>query len=431
MEYATPESLGPTALVRNEKAGEKIIEHALVKANKLWGGEGWLLKSYKTNLDSQEETAGSHESYLVKLGQPIEFNALLSSTLGLFLITRPLCSGNGHAREEKGKFTYYLSQRLLKMEHAVSGSSTNSRPIINTRPEPLADPTRFQRLHLIVGDALLLQAGLFLKYATTAKLVDAFFSNYFEKPPFGTIQPEALVAQCGQFANEKSLKEPVEVNERKVTAVDVQEEYRNLLRRFCESERDMTEEDKLTFSLWDRVIEAAKQPRPHEELARYVDWALKKCQIEQDMERRGYDWKTPHAWVARTTKNMKHWGKATYHLGELQAQFHENSPRGFARKFMDNPDSSAVRIVPEQQINEVMFTPPHNTRAYARHLEMQAARKLAQKITKKLVCTVDAATWSRVQVTDDKKAYTEYYDPDPFDPQPHQISPAPPPPETF
>ena len=46
--------------------------------------------------------------------------------------------------------------------------TTLKRPIVNTRDEPHADPHRYRRLHVIVGDANLAEVATFLKVGTTA-----------------------------------------------------------------------------------------------------------------------------------------------------------------------------------------------------------------------------------------------------------------------
>ena len=46
--------------------------------------------------------------------------------------------------------------------------TTLKRPIVNTRDEPHADPQRYRRLHVIVGDANLAEVATFLKVGTTS-----------------------------------------------------------------------------------------------------------------------------------------------------------------------------------------------------------------------------------------------------------------------
>ena len=64
--------------------------------------------------------------------------------------------------------TYQLSQRAEFFEEIVGLETTLKRPIVNTRDEPHADPKRFRRLHVIVGDANLSEIATFLKVGTTA-----------------------------------------------------------------------------------------------------------------------------------------------------------------------------------------------------------------------------------------------------------------------
>ena len=63
---------------------------------------------------------------------------------------------------------YQLSQRAEFFEEIVGLETTLKRPIVNTRDEPHADPKRFRRLHVIVGDANLSEIATFLKVGSTA-----------------------------------------------------------------------------------------------------------------------------------------------------------------------------------------------------------------------------------------------------------------------
>src|SRR6202012_3102778 len=63
---------------------------------------------------------------------------------------------------------YQISQRAEFFEEIVGLETTLKRPIVNTRDEPHADPRRFRRLHVIVGDANLSEVATFLKVGSTA-----------------------------------------------------------------------------------------------------------------------------------------------------------------------------------------------------------------------------------------------------------------------
>ena len=89
-------------------------------------------------------------------------------------VTRQLFCGAGKVGSE----TPALDPDERATSRSPSGPSSSRRwsasrprssgPIVNTRDEPHADPKRFRRLHVIVGDANLSEVATFLKVGTTA-----------------------------------------------------------------------------------------------------------------------------------------------------------------------------------------------------------------------------------------------------------------------
>ena len=65
---------------------------------------------------------------------------------------------------------FSVSQRAEHIWESVSSATTRSRPIINTRDEPHADPERYRRLHVIVGDSNMSETTTLLKVGS-AELV--------------------------------------------------------------------------------------------------------------------------------------------------------------------------------------------------------------------------------------------------------------------
>src|SRR5439155_711595 len=66
---------------------------------------------------------------------------------------------------------FQLSQRADFFEVEVGLETTFKRPIINTRDEPHADPEKYRRLHVIIGDANMSEVATFLKTGTTALIL--------------------------------------------------------------------------------------------------------------------------------------------------------------------------------------------------------------------------------------------------------------------
>ena len=88
-------------------------------------------------------------------------------------VTRQIFAGAGKVGAETPphdgrRVDFQISQRAEFFEEVVGLETTLKRPIVNTRDEPHADPQRYRRLHVIVGDANLSEVATFLKVGTTA-----------------------------------------------------------------------------------------------------------------------------------------------------------------------------------------------------------------------------------------------------------------------
>ena len=87
-------------------------------------------------------------------------------------ITRQIFCGAGKVGSELGFSSelvpFQISQRADFFEEEVGLETTLKRPIINTRDEPHADPQKYRRLHVIIGDANMSEVATFLKVGTTA-----------------------------------------------------------------------------------------------------------------------------------------------------------------------------------------------------------------------------------------------------------------------
>ena len=164
-EYSTPEVTTPLDVVRWEKAGEQVMLDASRRAGQLPGGAPIVL--YKNNTDGKGASYGTHENYLMRRSTP--FSEIVRHLTPFFVSRQVVCGagrvGIGPEGREHG---YQLSQRADFFEVEVGLETTLKRPIINTRDEPHADPDKYRRLHVIIGDANLSEVSTFLKVGTTS-----------------------------------------------------------------------------------------------------------------------------------------------------------------------------------------------------------------------------------------------------------------------
>ena len=95
---------------------------------------------------------------------------------------RPAQDGREHG--------YQVSQRADFFEVEVGLETTLKRPIINTRDEPHADPEKYRRLHVIIGDANHCDVANLLKLGTTS-LVLAMIEDRAKKKQLWSKPAEA------------------------------------------------------------------------------------------------------------------------------------------------------------------------------------------------------------------------------------------------
>ncbi|QIK73660.1 proteasome accessory factor PafA2 family protein [Propioniciclava coleopterorum] len=200
-EYATPECTSAADLVIAQRAGDALLVDLAAQARAAEADEGHdvTFRLFRNNTDSYGNTWGSHENYLV--ARDTDPRVLADWLIG-FLVSRQLIGGAGHWR--RGRFT--LSQRGDLLGDVVSNQTTRSRPLINTRDEPHADPARYRRLHVISGDTTSLDAVMWLTVAATELVLRRAEAG--GAPPPGpadplaalrawTVDPDAAVPAAG------------------------------------------------------------------------------------------------------------------------------------------------------------------------------------------------------------------------------------------
>lgn len=162
-EYATAEARDPMDALALDAAGELVMRDLALDAQcrlRSIQGAGSTVHVFKNNVDSAGHSFGCHENYLVRRFVPLK---TIEQELLPFLITRQLFTGAGRMGEQG----FQITQRADFLDEAVSSATTRSRPMVNTRDEPHADPDAFRRLHVIIGDSNRSQWATMMKLATT------------------------------------------------------------------------------------------------------------------------------------------------------------------------------------------------------------------------------------------------------------------------
>ena len=349
-EYSTPECTNPRDVVLWDKAGEQVMLDATRFAANLPGSPGLLL--YKNNTDNKGASYGAHENYLMRRSTP--FSDIVRH-LTPFFVSRQVVVGAGRVGigQDGREHGFQISQRADYFEVEVGLETTLKRPIINTRDEPHADPEKYRRLHVIIGDANLAEVSTYLKVGTTA-LVLAMIEAKFIDRDLGVDQP---VRTLRAVSHDPTLKELVTLNDgRKLTAVQLQMEYLDLAKKFVEDRlgSDVDEQTADVLARWESVL--TRLETDPMSCARELDWVAKLQRLQQYRDRDGLEW-----------------DDAKLHLIDLQ--YADVRPdKGLYHRLVRL--GRIERLLTDEQVAHAMHRPPEDTRAYfrGRCLEQYADR---------------------------------------------------------
>src|SRR5512137_370745 len=283
-EYATPECDNALDLTLHDKAGERIVEELLRTAEKRLRENGidCDLYIFKNNTDSVGNTYGCHENYLVE--RTVNFHKL-AELLIPFFVTRQVFAGAGKVLKTRLGNHYYISQRAQHIYQEISGATTSSRGIINTRDEPHADEERYRRLHVIVGDSNLAEVSTYLKVGTTALVLAMVEDGALRKD----LALEDPVRAIKEISHDTTCTRKVRLKRgTEVSAVELQREYLDLARAYYATVEQSPQVTDL-LERWERVLaQLAEDPR---QCARELDWVIKYELIRSYMSRKevGFD----------------------------------------------------------------------------------------------------------------------------------------------
>jgi len=339
-EYSTPECTSPLDTVRWDKAGERVMAEAAARAAQMPGGAS--IQLYKNNTDNKGASYGCHENYLMRRGTPF---ADIVRHLTPFFVSRQVICGAGRVgigADGRGN-GFQISQRADFFEVEVGLETTLKRPIINTRDEPHADPEKYRRLHVIIGDANMSEISTYLKLGTTALVLAMIEEKFLDSD----LSLEAPVAELRSVSHDPSCKHLITLrNGRRLTAIQLQLEYLEYARKYAE-DRFGADIDEMTGDVLDRwesvLSRLAAEPMS---LARELDWVAKLELLEGYRVRDGLGWEHPR-------------------LQLVDLQYSDVRPdRGLYNRLAAR--GRMKRLIGDAEVARAIEEPPEDTRAYFR-----------------------------------------------------------------
>ncbi|MCG7427344.1 Pup--protein ligase [Helcobacillus sp. ACRRO] len=342
-EYATAECDDTWDLVAQDRAGEREFEQLVAQANAAYQEKGVDARIHllKNNSDSEGNSFGSHENFMIE--RRGEFTRL-PQMLVPFLITRQIVTGAGGVIHDEDGARFGFSLRSDHMWETVSSATTRARPIINTRDEPHGDPTKFRRLHVIVGDSTMSELSTWMRIEMTNAVLRLIEAGR----PVGTIALKDPIAAIRVVARDLTGTAPLELADGgTITALQIQ-------RRFLEAVTSAFDDlDERMLDLWDRALRAV-ETQDFSLVSRELDWAIKHDLFHAVAERRG---------LALDDPQIQRLEFAYHDIDRTKGVFWALQRRGLA-----------PQILSDERIEQARTQAPATTRAHLRGRVLHAAR---------------------------------------------------------
>jgi proteasome accessory factor A len=383
-EHASPEAISALDTVIYNKAGELICADVFDTIGVCKEGDPdrqIVLIKNNTDYGSSPQGFGCHENYSV-YHVDFEKNPNFTAYMLPFLITRQIFGGAGWHNPD-GLFVYsqrtpfilsetsqYTQQQgttgfLYGANTQFASTNFNSRAILNTKwtvTNTLASGESVRRLHLIMGDANMLEFALFLNFGTTALVL-----SMFEDKVRLNLKITNAVTAMHKISAQMDYRSPLieKAGGGRISALHVQFAYLEAAEMYItqtefESEAQKAESVRV-LKLWRETLEALRDEN-YQWLEGRIDWVTKKRIIEDYLGR----------------KNIADSEKAIAKARELSLAYHIITPpfdgiwQFVKRKWPE------CRLLTDDEIIAGKNIPPQNTRALLRSRFIRLAKWVAQ-----------------------------------------------------
>ncbi len=233
---------------------------------------------------------------------------------------------------------FQISQRSDHIVNDFFEWVQHNRAIINTRDEPLADPSRFRRIHLLLGDSNLAEFATALKMGTTGLVMQLIEDGCVPKEQ-ELDDPVQALRDVSRDPERKWLV--TSASGKTLSAIDIQEQY---LRAAQDEYRGQDEETDWVLEQWEAVLSDLQGG--YEKVVGRVDWASKLWLLESFRETEKLEWSDP-------------W------LRSLDLEYHNVNP-STGLYFALQEGGQAPRLTTTAVVDLAMHNPPRNTRAFGR-----------------------------------------------------------------
>lgn len=345
-EHATPECCLIKDAVLYAKAGELLMNN--IFSRPFADGSGSRIILFKNNLGWDEQgfikTFGCHENYLAHRIN-VESQEIRKGFIP-FLITRQIMDGAGWWESDG---TFLFSQRSTSIEAEVGNATTTNRPLITIRDT--TSDTGSGRLHLILGDANILDVACFLKLGTTSLVL-----SLIESQCAPVIEYRHPVTTMKLIAKQPDIMIPYDtlvIEGKELSVFDVQVIYYEAAKRHFFSSTHESEEIRaelyVVLDMWEHALNALYH-RDQQWMLGRIDWATKQYLAECIIKKQKISSPSEIQKLRKT----------------IDIVYHNITDRTLQERM--NKTWHDRRLITDQQIEKARYFPPQGTRARMRGL---------------------------------------------------------------
>ncbi len=219
---------------------------------------------------------GSHENLLTPRGlKPPDF----INPLAVHHLSRIVWSGAGHVKPARdGVLRFCLSEKADHIWDVASLDTTQKRPLVNLRDEPLADPSLYRRIHIIAGESVMSPFVNALRLAAGSIVLRACELGV----RFDDLMPDNPIRAIRDISEDPSLKATVVLeNGERLRGLDIQREIAERAISSAVSHDYLTDQEKEWGEVWIKLCDdLADDP---ELCAKKLDWMVKRNLIDREL----------------------------------------------------------------------------------------------------------------------------------------------------
>ena len=297
LEYASPECSNLVDLISYDRAGDQLVQEALEDLG--WSDQVGIIKN---NVDLETNaTFGCHENYLVSRSFPFDERDNLK-ILSAFLVTRQIYCGAGRIgacnphpfrdwdgisveTHEEDQVDFQISQRADHIPNEFYRWVQYNRAIVNTRDEPLSDPSKYRRIHLLVGDSNMSEFATAMKMGVTALMLDLMQQGHCKRE---WILAESVGAMRSISRDQEFKWEITMRDGNQSTALELQLDILDMAKRHLGGSSHETD---WVLTHWESVL--TDIPKGPEALLGRVDWASKYWMLSEFKREENLAWQDP------------------------------------------------------------------------------------------------------------------------------------------